>query len=244
MELARWSPLGLLALAAVAVPSHAGTPAESSARAKQGVKAEIKRGTLTITGNRRANSVTLRLKRRARGTLEVDVRSNGSADFRFKRKAFRRIVVRGGRGNDKLGISERNGSFFRSERTTLDGGRGTDRLVFTGSGRADAVALSANGRRLRLARVTAARLERVQINPLGGADTITLGDLSGSGIGRLGLDFGSSAGRAARRSGRLDHGERQRRRRQPEREQDVLGDCGHRPSRSRQRSSAPMQPTG
>ena len=207
MELARWFPLGMLALAAVAVPSHAGAPAESSARAKQGVKAEIKRGTLRITGNRRANSVTLRLKRRARGILEVDVRSNGSADFRFRRKAFRRIVVRGGRGNDALGISERNGSFFRSERTTLDGGRrGTDRLVFTGSRAADSVALSARGRRLRLARraarataganfaVAAGGLERVTITPLGGADTITLGDLTGTGVSRTALQLGSKSG--------------------------------------------------
>ena len=65
-----------------------------------GGKAEVKRGTLRITGNRRANKVALRLKRRRRGTLEVDVRSNGSADFKFRRKAFKRIVLRGGAGND------------------------------------------------------------------------------------------------------------------------------------------------
>src|SRR4051812_14424930 len=105
MLVARWLPALVLALAALAVPSQAGTAATSKARVKQGVKAEIKRGTLRITGNRRANSVTLRLKRRAPGMLEVDVRSNGSADFRFKRKAFKRIVLRGGRGNDSLRIS-------------------------------------------------------------------------------------------------------------------------------------------
>jgi hypothetical protein len=201
MDVARWSPAALLVLAAAAVPSHAGTLAEPSARAKQGVKAEVKRGTLRITGNRRANSITLRLKRRARRTLEVDVRSNGSADFRFRTRAFKRIVVSGGGGRDTLGISERNGSFIRSERTTLDGGRGNDRLVFTGAGAADSIRLSANGRRLRLARgaakaavaanfaLTAGGLERVAINPLGGADTIRVGDLTGTGLRRVALEL-------------------------------------------------------
>ena len=107
MALARWSPLALLVFAALAVPSQAGTgtTAESSARAKQGVKAQVKRGTLTITGNRRANSVTLRLKRRKRGTLEVDVAGSKKVDFRFKLRAFKRIVVRGAGGGDTLAIS-------------------------------------------------------------------------------------------------------------------------------------------
>jgi hypothetical protein len=202
----RWSPVALVVLAAAAVPSHAGPPAEPSARAKQGVKAEIKRGTLRITGNRKANSVTLRLKRRARGMLEVDVRSNGSADFSFRRRAFKRIVLRGGGGRDTLGISERNGSFIRSERTTLDGARGNDRLVFTGSGAAESIALSANGRRLRLVRgarraaaaanfaLAGAGVERVAINPLGGGDAITLGNLTGTGIRGVALELGSKSG--------------------------------------------------
>jgi hypothetical protein len=202
----RWLPAVVLALAALAVPSQAGTPTGSKARVKQGVKAEVKRGTLRITGNRRADSVTLRLRRRKRGTLEVDVRSNGSADFRFKRKTFKRIVLRGAGGNDTLGISERNGSFFRSERTTLDGGRGRDRLVFTGSDAGNSIALSANGRRLRVARrtrraaasasftVAAAGLEHVAINPLGGADVITLGDLTGTGAGDATVELGSASG--------------------------------------------------
>ena len=156
VDVVRWPAVVLLSVAAVAVPSsQAETASGSKARVRQGVKAEVKRGTLRITGNRRANKVTLRLKRRGRGVLEVDVRSNGSADFRFRRKAFKRIVMRGGRGNDTLAISERNGGFITAERTTLDGGRGTDRLTFTGSSRADSLALSASRRRLRLTRGTA-----------------------------------------------------------------------------------------
>ena len=173
---------------------------------KQGVKAEVKRGTLRITGNRKANKVTLRLKRRRRGVLEVDVRSNGSADFSFRRKAFKRIVMRGGRGNDTLAISERNGGFITAERTTLDGGRGSDRLTFTGSGRADSLALSASRRRLRVGRppraasaaatfaLTAGSLERVSVNPLGGSDTMALSDLRRTPVASVALQLGSRAG--------------------------------------------------
>jgi Ca2+-binding RTX toxin-like protein len=207
VDVARWSAVVLLSLASVAVPSsQADTAGSSQARVKQGVKAEVKRGTLRITGDRRANKVTLRLKRRRRGVLEVDVRSNGSADFRFRRNSFRRIVMRGGRGNDALAISERNGGFITAERTTLDGGRGRDRLTFTGSGRADSLALSASRRRLRLARgtasaaaaatfsVAAGSVERVSVNPLGGSDTIALSGLRGTPVASVALQLGSRTG--------------------------------------------------
>jgi hypothetical protein len=207
VDVARWPAVVLLSLAAVAVPSSQAEPAGSSGpRVKQGVKAEVKRGTLRITGNRRANKVTLRLKRRKRGVLEVDVRSNGSADFSFRRKAFKRIVMRGGSGSDTLAISERNGGFITAERTTLDGGRGRDRLTFTGSSRADSLALSASRRRLRVARdtagasaaatvsVAAGSVERVSVDPLGGSDTIALSDLRGTPVTSLALQLGSRTG--------------------------------------------------
>ena len=73
--------------------------AKHPAMARHGAKAVVKHRTLTITGNRRANSVTLR-KKGAR--LLVDVKSNGSADFEFKLKTFRRVVMNGGRGKDTL----------------------------------------------------------------------------------------------------------------------------------------------
>src|SRR5215217_468527 len=186
---ARWLVLVLAGLPLLAVPSPA-IPARGKQVAKQGVKAQVKRGTLLVTGNRGANRVELRLKRRRGRILEVDVGKAGKAEFSFRRRAFKRIVVRGGGGRDTLGISERNGSFFRSERTSLDGGRGRDRIVFGGSRRADSIALSRNRRRLRIARVAAAatsavvaqRLERLTVTPLGGADAITLGDLTRTGI--------------------------------------------------------------
>ena len=192
----------VVALASLAGTSHADTNGKSSA--KRGVDAEIKRGTLQITGNRRPNSVTLRLRRRARGTLEVDVRSDGSTDFAFRRRAFTRIVFRGAGGNDSLRISSRNGSFTGPERTVVDGERGTDRLVLIGSGGADSLTVAARRGRLRIARgsrgrtsaaatftASARRVERLAIDPREGVDTIDLRSLSGAGVLGVAVDLDS-----------------------------------------------------
>jgi RTX calcium-binding nonapeptide repeat (4 copies) len=206
LDVARSCLLALFALGCLAVPSH-GERASASAVVKQGVRAEVKRGTLRITGSRSGNSITLRLRRRARGTLEVDVGRLGRAEFRFRRKAFRRIVVRGGRGSDSLRISSQNGSFTGSERTTVDGGRGSDVLAFVGSNRSDSLTLAASGRRrLRVtgssARASAAAtravaagsVEHLDIDPRRGADAVTVGDLTRSGIADVALELGSAAG--------------------------------------------------
>src|SRR5215204_3127612 len=60
--------------------------------------------------------------------LQVDVGSNGSAEFTFKRSAFNRIVVRGAAGADTLSINERYGVFTNTEATSLFGDTGNDVL--------------------------------------------------------------------------------------------------------------------
>ena len=168
----RWPILALVLLGLIALPSPgAAARAKHGAKARHGVKAQVRHRTLTITGNRRANSVTLRQKRR---TLIVDVQSNGSADFKFKLKTFRRMAV--------------------------NGGRGKDRLVLTGTGRADAFALSRKRRRLRVPRATGARplsgrgIETVQVTPLAGADTVSVGDLARTGVKTASVQLGSRRG--------------------------------------------------
>jgi Ca2+-binding RTX toxin-like protein len=103
--------------------------AKKPPRAKAGVKAKVAKKTLRITGNRRANKITLRLKRRARNRLQVDVGSNGSADFTFNRRKFNKIAVRTGAGNDAVLVDERNGAFTHQERTSFGGQAGNDALT-------------------------------------------------------------------------------------------------------------------
>jgi Ca2+-binding RTX toxin-like protein len=95
---------------------------------KHGVRAKVSRNTLTIRGNRRANTVVLRLRRGKRRMLLVDVRDDGSADFTFNRKAFKRISILGGAGDDSMEIDDANGVFTDSELTTIEGGPGKDEI--------------------------------------------------------------------------------------------------------------------
>jgi Ca2+-binding RTX toxin-like protein len=162
----------VLLLALLAVPSTAG-----AARAKHGVKAQVKHRTLTIAGNRKANSVTLRKKG---GRLLVDVKSNGSADFKFKLKSFRRIVVTGGRGKDTV--------------------------RFTGTRAADTIRVSRKGRTVRitggLAKASAAAVrkpslsvkgvETIGVTPGAGADSVAIGDLARTGVRAVAVGLGSS----------------------------------------------------
>ena len=206
MDVARSCLLALFAVGCLAVPSHATTADASKAVVKKGVNAQVERGTLRITGSRKGNAVTLRLQRRARRILEVDVGRLGRAEFRFSRRAFRRIVVRGGRGSDTLRISSANGSFTGSERTAVDGGRGSDVLALVGSRGADSLTVAASGRRLRLtptsaragaaaARpVTAGSVEHLDVNPGRGTDAVTVGDLTGARVADVALELGSVTG--------------------------------------------------
>jgi RTX calcium-binding nonapeptide repeat (4 copies) len=206
LDVARSCLLALFAVGCLAVPSHAAPVGASQAVVKKGVKAQVKRGTLRITGSRKGNAVTLRLKRRARRILEVDVGRLGRAEFRFRRKAFRRIVVSGGRGSDTLRISSVNGSFTGSERTVVDGGRGSDVLAIVGSRGSEALTVAAGRRRLRLTSwalsagaaavrpVTAGSVEHLDVKPGRGADAVTVGDLTGARVADVALELGSVAG--------------------------------------------------
>ena len=177
------APALALAIAGVLILS----PAPAAAATKRGVSTKVARKTLTITGSKKADKIVVRLRRRARNTLEVDVGGRSTAEFRFNRRSFSKIAVRGGRGNDAVTIDERGGVFTAAERTTVAGDAGSDRLIVIGSAGSDAITAGAARRRLSLLRggrpqATATRVESLTINPLGGADAITVDDLTGSGV--------------------------------------------------------------
>jgi hypothetical protein len=98
----------------------------------------------------------------------------------------------GGAGNDRFSWSPGDGN------DTMDGQDGTDSLGFFGSDGNENIALSANGTRVRLTRdvdgVTADlnSLEVVDVLARGGADNITVNDLTGTGVGVLLLDLGDT----------------------------------------------------
>jgi predicted lipoprotein with Yx(FWY)xxD motif len=213
-------------------------------------------GLLTIAGTAASDKITVRLKAKDPGTLQIDVGDNGSADFAFKRKQIAHMIINGLAGDDLVRIDETNGVFTDSIPTRIDGGAGNDTIAggsgaetllggdgndtidgnkgndaaqlgagddvfvwdpgdgsdvvegqdgsdtmrFNGAPAAEQFTLSANGSRFRLFRdvgmvtMDTAGVERVDLNALGGADLVTVDDLSGTDVGSVNVDLAGSLG--------------------------------------------------
>jgi len=105
-------------------------PVGASAKnaAADGVRAELKRGTLQVRGGDGGQRVALRLQAGDASRIQVDAGDDGSADFSFARDDIGTIKVRMGDGNDFARIDDANGAFTDSIATTLAGGDGNDSL--------------------------------------------------------------------------------------------------------------------
>jgi hemolysin type calcium-binding protein len=83
---------------------------------------------------------------------------------------------------------------------TIEGGDGVDAMIFNGANAAEKVELSANGNRLRFTRDVAgitmdtAGVERVVFNALGGADLVTVHDLTGTDVTNVAVDLAGTLG--------------------------------------------------
>jgi Ca2+-binding RTX toxin-like protein len=97
----------------------------------------------------------------------------------------------GGAGDDMFVWNPGDGS------DVFEGQAGQDTLLFNGANIGESVDISANGQRLRFFRnigtitMDCNDVEVVQFNAFGGADTITVNDLSGTGVTRVDLDLAS-----------------------------------------------------
>jgi len=85
---------------------------------------------------------------------------------------------------------------------TVEGQDGTDTMLFNGAGVAEQVDLSANGSRLKFFRtqgnitMDTAGVERVDFNALGGADVVTVNDLTGTDVSSVNVDLAGTLGGA------------------------------------------------
>jgi Ca2+-binding RTX toxin-like protein len=83
---------------------------------------------------------------------------------------------------------------------SIEGGPGADTMVFNGAAAAETVDLSANGNRLRFFRnpgnvtMDTHGVEQVDFNALGGADAITVNDLSRTDVRNVNLDLAGTLG--------------------------------------------------
>jgi Ca2+-binding RTX toxin-like protein len=105
-------------------------------------------------------------------------------------------VARLGGGDDTFTWDPGDGS------DTVEGQDGTDTMLFNGANVSEQVELSANGNRLKFFRTQAnitmdtAGVERVDFNALGGADLVTVNDLSGTDVSRVDVDLAGAVGGA------------------------------------------------
>jgi Ca2+-binding RTX toxin-like protein len=114
-------------------------------------------------------------------------------------------VITGGRGNDVAFLGAGNDTFVWNPgdgSDTIEGQGGTDTLQFNGANINEQIDLSANGTRLRLTRdvgnvvMDVNGVEQVNVAAKGGADTLTVGDLTGTGVTAVNFDLGGADGSA------------------------------------------------
>ena len=122
-------------------------------------------------------------------------------------------TIDGNGGNDRAALGAGDDRFVwdpgdGSDR--IEGEDGTDTLVFNGAAAAETVDLSANGDRLRFFRQPAnitmdtSGVEFVTFNALGGADNVTVNNLTGTDVISVDLNLAGTLGGTAG-DGRVDH---------------------------------------
>jgi hypothetical protein len=110
-------------------------------------------------------------------------------------------AVDGNRGNDSAELGSGTDSFTWDPgdgSDAIDGGTGMDTLVFNGAGVAEQMSLSPNGEgsifRRDIANIVMdmIHVETLDLRALGGADTVTINDMSGTGFREADVDLGGA----------------------------------------------------
>ncbi len=113
-------------------------------------------------------------------------------------------VIIGGTGNDVARMGPGDDTFVWNPgdgSDTVEGQDGADTLLFNGANVNENISLSANGTRFRLFRDVGSvtmdtnGVETIDLNTLGGADTITVNDLTGTSVTQVNLDLSATPGR-------------------------------------------------
>ena len=114
--------------------------------------------------------------------------------------------IDGNRGNDVAFMGAGDDTFVWDPgdgSDVVEGQDGADTMLFNGAGGAEQVDLSANGNRLRFFRTQGTitmdtrGVERVDFNALGGADTVTVNDLTGTDVTSVNVDLAGTIGGGA-----------------------------------------------
>jgi Ca2+-binding RTX toxin-like protein len=110
-------------------------------------------------------------------------------------------LVNGGQGNDVASLGAGDDTFVWNPgdgSDTVEGQAGNDTLLFNGANINENIDISSNGSRARLTRdvgnvvMDLNSVENIQLNTRGGADTVTVNDLTGAHVSNVNLDLGGS----------------------------------------------------
>src|SRR5205085_1077107 len=112
-------------------------------------------------------------------------------------------TITGGRGDDVAMLGAGDDTFLWNPgdgSDTVEGEAGKDKLLFNGANVSEKIDISANGSRVRFTRDVANitmdlnGVERIDFNALGGADRITVGDLTGTDLTQVNLNLSATGG--------------------------------------------------
>ena len=112
-------------------------------------------------------------------------------------------TILGGRGNDTVLMGAGDDTFVWNPgdgSDTVDGQAGNDTMLFNGANVNEKINVAANGHHVQFTRDVANitmdlnGVEGINFNALGGADTITVGDLTGTDLKTFNADLGSPPG--------------------------------------------------
>jgi Ca2+-binding RTX toxin-like protein len=127
---------------------------------------------------------------------------NGGKNFDSLDGGLGNDTVTGGQANDIAALGAGNDLFLWGLGDTgdfIEGGADIDTVRQTGSNLDDSFAVSANGARTRLDALDTTSLdvndvERIEIRAMGGADSISVGNLAGTDVTEVAVDLAATAG--------------------------------------------------
>jgi Ca2+-binding RTX toxin-like protein len=115
-------------------------------------------------------------------------------------------LFNGGDGNDTALMGAGDDTFvwnLGDDNDTLDGQDGADTMLFNGANIAEEITISANGEgatffrnNIATVRMDLNEVERIDFNALGGADKITINDLTGTDVTEVNINLGGDDGQA------------------------------------------------
>ncbi len=155
----------------------------------------------TLTINGQAGNDTIDASALPAGRINLVLNGGAGADIIVGSAGS--DLVNGGTGNDVALLGAGDDTFVWNPgdgSDTVEGQAGTDTLLFNGANVNEHIDISANGSRVRFFRdvgnvtMDLNGIETVQFNARGGADTITLNDLSGTKLNKVAIDLGAVPG--------------------------------------------------